>query len=139
VIAIPYDKGVTVQARQDTVDLITAYYAAMEANEPSVYGGYYAEDMTLTFGNSPTVKGRENVLASFGVLGQVRSLRHDLLNIWEEDGGQVVIECVGHWRLHDDTTVSIPAMTVFTIAHGKITDQRIFVDNAPLAEALARA
>ena len=124
------------QARQETVDFLKSYYAALEANEPEVCGGYYAEDMTLTFGNSATVRGRASVLASFGVLGRVRSVRHDLLNVWEEDGGQVVIECVAHWHLHDGTSLSIPAMTVFTIADGKIIDQRIFVDNAPLAEAL---
>lgn len=127
------------QARQETIDLIKRYYAAMEANEPGVYGGFYAEDMTLTFGNSPTVKGRANVLASFGILGRVRSVGHDLLNVWEEDGGHVVIECVGRWNLHDGTSVCLPAMTVITVADGKITDQRIFVDNAPLVEALDRA
>ena len=51
----------------------------------------------------------------------------------------MVIECVGHWRLHNAVTVLIPAMTIFTITSGKITDQRIFVDNAPLSEALEGA
>ena len=131
------NEGVIVQARPEVIDLIKDYYTALEANKPDAYGGYYAEDMTLTFGNSPTVRGRANVVASFGILGRVRSLRHDLLNIWEENGGQVIIECISHWRLPDDTLLSIPAMTIFTIdGGGKITDQRIFVDNAPLAEAL---
>ena len=59
------------QASQETAEYIRTYYAALEANTPDVYGGYYAEDMTLTFGNNPTVKGRENVLAAFGMLGRV--------------------------------------------------------------------
>jgi ketosteroid isomerase-like protein len=109
----------------------------MESNDPQRYGTYYADDMTLTFGNSPTIKGRENVLAAFAeVLNRVRSLHHDLVNVWEVDSGVVVYESVGEWNLHDGTKVSIGAATVVTLVDGKFVDQRIYVDNAPVAAAL---
>jgi ketosteroid isomerase-like protein len=126
-----------VRASQATIDLLNEYYAAMESNDPQRYGTYYADDMTLTFGNSPTIKGRENVLAAFAeVLDRVRSLHHDLVNVWEVDSGVVVYESVGEWRLHDGTKVSIGAATVVTLVDGKFVDQRIYVDNAPVAAAL---
>jgi ketosteroid isomerase-like protein len=126
-----------VRASQATIDLLTEYFAAMESNDPQRYGAYYADDMTLTFANSPTVKGRESALAAISdVLNRVRSLPHDLVNVWEEDGGVVIFESVGTWNLHDGTAISIKACSVFTMVDGKFTDQRIYVDNAPVFAAL---
>jgi ketosteroid isomerase-like protein len=126
-----------VQASQATIDLLTEYYDAMESNDPRRYGTYYADDMTLTFGNSPAISGREGVVAAFAeVLGRVKSLHHDLVNVWEQDGGVVVYESVGTWNLFDGTAVSINACTVLTLVDGKFVDQRIYVDNAPVAAAL---
>ena len=125
------------QASQATIDLLTEYYDAMESNDPRRYGTYYADDMTLTFGNSPAISGREGVVAAFAeVLGRVKSLHHDLVNVWEQDGGVVVYESVGTWNLFDGTAVSINACTVLTLVDGKFADQRIYVDNAPVAAAL---
>ena len=127
-------------ASQATLDLLTEYYAAMETNDPLRYGAYYAEDMTLTFGNSPTITGRQNVIAAFAeVLGKVRSLHHDLVNVWEQGDGVILYESVGVWNLLDGSRISINACTVLTVADGKFTDQRIYVDNAPVEIALARA
>jgi hypothetical protein len=111
----------------------------MEANDPARYGSYYADDMTLTFGNSPTITGRQNVIDTMtAVLGTVRSLHHDLVNVWEHDNGVVVYESVGVWSLFDGQQVSINACTVLTVVNEKFTDQRIYVDNAPVEAALAR-
>ena len=46
---------------QATRKLLVEYYAAMESNDPLRYSTYYADEMTLTFGNSPTITGRENI------------------------------------------------------------------------------
>ena len=127
-------------ASKATLDLLTEYYAAMETSDPLRYGAYYAEGMTLTFGNSPTITGRQNVIAAFAeVLGRVRSLHHDLVNVWEQDDGVILYESVGVWNLFDGTTISINACTVLTVDDEKFTDQRIYVDNAPVEAALARA
>jgi hypothetical protein len=126
-----------VHPSQATIELLTEYYDAMETNEPGCYGTYYSDDMTLTFGNSPTIEGRENVIAAFAeVLKRVRSLHHDLVNVWEQDGGVVVYESVGVWNLFDGTKIAINACTVLTLVDGKFADQRIYVDNAPVFAAL---
>jgi ketosteroid isomerase-like protein len=120
-------------------DLLTAYYAAMEGGDPAKFGSYYADDMTLTFGNSPTITGRQNVIDTMTtVLGTVRSLHHDLVHLWEVGNDVVVYESVGVWNLWDGQQVAIPACTVLTIVGAKFTDQRIYVDNAPVDAALAR-
>ena len=125
------------RASAETVSLLTRYYAAMERGDPVEFGDYYAEDMTLTFGNSPEVRGRDNVISAFTeALDTVVSLGHDLVNAWEEDGGVVFFESLGHWTLRDGTVVEIKAASKITMADGKFIDQRIYVDNAPLYQAL---
>ncbi|MCX4647034.1 nuclear transport factor 2 family protein [Streptomyces sp. NBC_01446] len=126
-------------ASTETLRLLTEYYAVMEANRPHEFGSYYAEDMTLTFGNSPEVKGRENVVSAFrDALDDVASLGHDLVNVWEEEGGVVFFESIGRWTLHSGVVIEIKAASKITIVDGKFVDQRIYVDNAPVSEALER-
>ncbi|MDF3311220.1 nuclear transport factor 2 family protein [Rhodococcus sp. T2V] len=119
--------------------LLTDYYAAMEANNPREFGSYYAENMTLTFGNSPEIKGRDNIISAFGdKLDEVVSLGHDLVNAWEEEDGVVFFESIGRWTLRSGAVIEIKAASKITIAGGKFVDQRIYVDNAPVFEALKR-
>ena len=49
----------------------------------------------------------------------------------------VIFESVGTWNLRNGTAISINACSVFTFVDGKFTDQRIYVDNAPVLAALA--
>jgi hypothetical protein len=59
------------------------------------------------------------------LLGKVTSLAHPLINVWQEDDGVVIFEVTSIWHFHDDTEVKINACSIFTIADGKFTDQRI--------------
>ena len=121
------------RADQATLDLLTDYFQAMEVKDLDRLGAYYAEDITQTFANAPTITGRATVLARMAdLLGQVTSLAHPLTNVWQEDGGVVIFEVTSVWRFHDDTEVSVNACSIFTIADGTFTDQRIYVDNAPV-------
>ena len=104
----------------------------MEANSPQEFGSYYAEDMTLTFGNSPEIKGRDNIISALSdTLDKVVSLGHDLVNVWEEEGGVVFFEDIGRWTLRGGAVIEIKAASKITIVDGKFVDQRIYVDNAP--------
>lgn len=127
------------RARAETVRLLTDYYAAMEENEPAKFGAYYADGMTLTFGNSPEITGRKNIVEAFSAkLDEVVSLAHDLVNVWEEDDGVVFFESIGRWTLRSGTVIEINAASKITIADGRFVDQRIYVDNEPVFAALDR-
>jgi ketosteroid isomerase-like protein len=120
-------------ADQATIDLLTDYFDAMEAKDLARLGSYYADDITQTFANAPTITGRDALLDGMTtLLGKVKSLAHPLINVWQEDGGTVILEVTSIWRLHDDSEVRINACSIFTIDDGKFTDQRIYVDNAPV-------
>lgn len=118
---------------RSTVDLLTEYFATMEAKDLDRLGDYYADDITLTFANAPTVTGRDVVLAQMAtLLAEVESLAHPLINVWQEDDGVVVLEVASVWTFPDGTEATINACSIFTVSDGKFTDQRIYVDNSPL-------
>ena len=126
------------QADQATIDLLTDYFDAMEVKDFGRLGAYYADDITQTFANAPTITGRDTVLARMvDLLGKVKSLAHPLINVWQEDGGVIIFEVTSVWHFHDDTVIKINACSIFTIADGKFTDQRIYVDNAPVDRFLS--
>ena len=121
------------RADQATIDLLTDYFDAMEAKDHDRLSSYYADDITLAFANAPTVTGHDAVLAQMTtLLGKVKSLAHPLTNVWQEDGGVIIFEVTSIWRFHDNSEVKVNACSIFTLVDGKFTDQRIYVDNAPV-------
>src|SRR5215213_9598988 len=121
------------QADQATIDLLTHYFEAMEAKDFDRLGSYYTDNITLTFANAPTITGRDAMLERMrALLGKVKSLAHPLINVWQEDGGVVIFEVTSIWRLHDHTEIKINACSIFTVVDSKFTDQRIYIDNAPV-------
>ena len=91
------------RADQATIDLLTDYFDAMEAKNFDRLGSYYADNITLTFANAPTITGRDAMLEQMTtLLGKVKSLAHPLINVWQEDDGVVIFEVTSIWRLHDD-------------------------------------
>jgi ketosteroid isomerase-like protein len=110
------------QADQATIDLLTDYFDAMEAKDSARLGSYYADNITLTFANAPTITGRDAMLEQMTtLLGKVKSLAHPLINVWQEDGGVLIFEVTSIWHLHNDTVIKINAYSIFTLADGKFT------------------
>ena len=128
------------RADRATIHLLTDYFDAMEVKDFDRLGDYYAENITQTFANASTITGREAVLARMvDLLGKVASLAHPLINVWQEDGGVIIFEVTSVWRFHDDTVIKINACSIFTVVDGRFTDQRIYVDNAPVDSLLIQA
>ena len=66
------------------------------------------------------------------------SLVEGLLEVAEQEGdGVMIFEVTSVWRFHDDTEVKINACSIFTVVDGQFTDQRIYVDNAPIDSFLS--
>lgn len=126
------------RAEQSTVEFLTEYFAVMEKKDYERLGDYFADDITLTFANAPTVKGKDAVLAQMAEIGgKVGSLAHPLVNVWQEEGGIVALEVDSAWHFLDGVEVTLRACSIFTIADGKFTDQRIYVDNGPINSYLS--
>ena len=126
------------RANQATINLLTEYFAVMEAKDYERLGDYYADDITLTFANAPTVTGKDVVLARMAAIGEkVESLAHSLINVWQEEDDVVVFEVTSVWRFLDGVEATINACSIFVIAEGKFADQRIYVDNSPINSYLS--
>ena len=126
------------RAEQSTVEFLTEYFAVMEKKDYERLGDYFADDITLTFANAPTVKGKDAVLAQMAEIGgKVGSLAHPLVNVWQEEGGIVALEVDSAWHFLDGVEVTLRACSIFTIADGKFTGQRIYVDNGPINSYLS--
>ena len=79
------------RADQATIELLTDYFQAMEVKDIDRLGAYYADNITQTFANAPTITGRDPLLARMiDLLGKVNSLAHPLINVWQEDDGVVI-------------------------------------------------
>lgn len=125
------------RASQHTIDLLTDYFAGMQAKDSDRFAAYYAEDITLTFAGAPVVTGRDAVRQQMvDTLSKVESLAHPLINVWQEDNGVVIFEVDSVWTFRDGTTATITACSIFTISDDLITDQRIYVDNGPISHQL---
>src|SRR6478609_2169200 len=106
------------RADQSIVDFLTEYFAVIEKKDYERLGDYYADDVTLTFANAPTVKGKDVVLAQMAEIGgKVDSLAHPLINVWQEEDG-VVFEVDSAWRFLGGVEVTIRACSIFSIADG---------------------
>lgn len=125
------------RSNQTTVDLLKDYFDAMEAKDLARLAAYYDDNITQTFANAPTITGRDAILERMAsLLAKVKSLAHPLINVWQEDDGVIILEVTSVWHLHDDTVTEIDACSIFTVRDGKFTDQRIYVDNAPIDSAI---
>ncbi len=126
------------RADQATIDFLTDYFDAMEAKDLTRLETYYANDITQTFANAPTITGRDAILEQMAsLLGKVKSLAHPLINVWQEEDGVIILEVTSVWHFHDDTVIEINACSIFTVRDGKFTDQRIYVDNDPVDSAIS--
>jgi len=121
------------RASQSTVNLLVDYFDAIEAKDFERLRSYYSAKITQTFANAPTITGRAALLERMtNLLGRVKSLAHPLINVWQEDDGVIIFEVASIWRFHDDSEIKVNACSIFTLVDGKFTDQRIYVDNAPV-------
>lgn len=126
------------RASQETIDRLVAYYAAIEAKDTATWSRHLADDMVVNFANNPRIEGAAAFVdAVEGMLAQVESLHHEIVAAWEDDDGRLIFESVGTWTLRGGSSVSISACSVCRVVDDKITEQHIYVDNAPLFEALA--
>jgi ketosteroid isomerase-like protein len=126
-----------VRASKSTMNYLTTYYAAMEAKDTPRYSAFFADDIAVTFANSPRLEGAEAFVATLSsLLDRIESLHHDVIAAWEEEDGILIFESLATWTLLDGRSLSIPACSICRVTNGKFSEQRIYVDNAPLFAAL---
>jgi hypothetical protein len=86
----------------------------------------------MRFGNGEPVVGRAAVRDAWaGFCAELRGVRHDLVERWEE-GEATIVEARVTYTRADDNTVTVPVVTIYRAGGDLIDDYRIFIDLAPL-------
>ena len=89
---------------------------------------YLHEDVTFRFASYPAGRGRQAFAQVWAAMsGDIESLCHDLLDVWEVDGAAI---CRGNvtYGLKDGRTVTVPFANVLYRRDGLISDYLIYVD-----------
>jgi hypothetical protein len=96
-------------------------------------GGFFTDDIRLTFANARPATGRENVLAAIEALyDRLAGLHHSLIHVWHV-GGHTIVESEVTYDRKDGLSVSCPAVSILHLnRRGLVDDYRIFVDLSPL-------
>jgi hypothetical protein len=93
---------------------------------------FFAPDCTMGFGSYPLVHGLSGVRDMIApVFAGVAGMRHRRLGLWVHDDATVARGEVTYTR-HDGSTVTIPFMTYFELADGRIRSTHVYIDIAPL-------
>lgn len=118
-------------ASKSTLDWFERYYAAIDGFRFEEIAEFLAEDVRARYATGTELTGRDEVIArGKATFGTMDRIRHDVRNVWEEDGGQLVFELeVTYWR-PDGQVFTRPGMGIFVVRDGLIQQQRLFVDNS---------
>ena len=107
-------------------------FAAIDAMDTDKFASFIAEDGTLTFGNNPSVQGRENIHAVIdGFFKAIAGISHDVKNVFDVDG-HVIMRGTSSYVRHDGSRLTTPFCNVFKMEGDKIKTYDIYIDLSQL-------
>ena len=111
---------------------ITELFQAIDAKSVQTFLTFLDNDCQFKFANLPEAKGI-NAIGQFveGFFSSIKSLKHQIEDIWGTPEGAVCHGTVTYIRF-DDTTLTVPFANVFYINGNKITRYQIFADTSQL-------
>ncbi len=115
--------------------LVRQFFSAVDAGDMPGFLSTMTADVHFRFGNAEPTVGHEGVGESIAFLAPaVKSLSHDLLQVWTVDAPEPAVICqidVTYQR-HDGSAITLPAVDVFRLRDGLVADCRIYMDTAPV-------
>lgn len=107
-------------------------FAIIDRQDAAAFADAFDREGVFIFGNAEPVVGHAAIEAAVSAFfGVIRSLRHDLHDVWQIDDTVISRLTVTYTR-YGGTIVSLPAATIWREKAGLITDYRIYADLAPL-------
>ena len=99
---------------------------------PEAFAKHLSEEVSFVFGNSEPVVGRENVRETWaGFCDAIAGVSHTVLEQWVS-GPVTIVESLVTYTRKDESTVSLPVVTIYRGEGELIDDYRIFMDVQPL-------
>jgi hypothetical protein len=107
-------------------------FADIDSMDPDRYARHLSDGVVMRFGNGEPVVGRVAVRDAWaGFCAGLHGVRHDLVERWEA-GAATIVEALVTYTRADDSTVTVPVVTIYRASGDLIDDYRIFIDLAPL-------
>ncbi len=124
------------QLSHDAYQSYLRYLEVLDAKDIDAYAALLADDVSIQFGNAPTVEGKAAVVEMLGGYWQsFKSIEHDLTNIYGTDRAYV-LEALNHYERHDGKKVTVRAVAFTdTDDNGLVSSIRVFGDTSALFEA----
>lgn len=116
------------------------YKHAVDRKDARGFARAFTEEGTLRFGNAHAIQGRAAIEAGIAQFFETfGTLQHEEKGAWLRDD-TLILEAVVTYERHDGQEVSLPAVTIFSLAGAADEDPtrpvaddcRIYVDLAPL-------
>jgi ketosteroid isomerase-like protein len=109
---------------------IYEYFRAADSLDLQRLLAQHTDDVRLTFGNNPTMAGKEAFGQAIGGLwSMLNGMSHSLSGAWSANDGAVgIAEATVMYTRKDDTLFTVKACTVLRRRDGKVSDIRIHAD-----------
>lgn len=108
------------------------YYAAVDSMDLEKFAAYHTEDARLRFSNAPRAEGKQALMDGISHFWEtINGLRHDFVEVWEEDDTTIVEASITYTR-KDDRQVVVPCTTILRKDGDLARDVRIFIDVSPV-------
>jgi ketosteroid isomerase-like protein len=113
-------------------DFALEVYEAVDSKDEQRMARFLTENCTFVYANSEPVVGRANIAeASKNFIASIAAIKHKLLDVWAVDD-VIVSRLEVTYTRKDESTLIVPAVTIWRVRNKQIDDYRIYIDIAPL-------
>jgi ketosteroid isomerase-like protein len=110
--------------------------AAVDSGDVDVLCRHVTDDVRFQFGNAEVITGQSAFeAASRAFFKSIAAIRHELLDLWEVDGGTVIAVMMVHYERLDGQKLSLPCCNLFGTRDGRVHDYRVYMDINPVLAA----
>jgi ketosteroid isomerase-like protein len=107
-------------------------FSVIDRMDTDAFISFLTDDSTFRFGNAEAVKGKRNVEEYVaGFFSSIKSLKHDVLGVWEKDQVITVQGEVTYTR-KDDRKVKVPFVNLLKMKGTLIHEYLVYVDASTL-------
>ena len=104
----------------------------IDSMDPDRYARHLSDDVVMYFGNAEPIVGRTAVRDAWAAFcADLHGVSHEVVERWDTPSATIVETRVTYTRA-DDSTVTVPVVTIYRSTGDLIDDYRIFIDLAPL-------
>lgn len=107
-------------------------FASIDAMNSNRFASFITEDGDFTFGNAPTVSGRDNIDKFVGgFFAAIKAIRHTNIETYK-DGDVLFTRGTVTYTRHNDTLHTVNFLNMFNMKGDLIDKYTIFIDNSEL-------